>query len=376
MGIKQLWKLLHTLNVFDNQSLRTLSITEGFEGPREDRLYRIGVDVSIWVHQLQQVFVRGHAQAGENPELRTFFYRLAMLAERPVHVVFVSDGPERPAIKRKTRVKTTPHWLLEGMQLLAEAFGYDWLQAAGEAEAELARMNQAGIIDAVLTEDSDALLFGALVVIRNPSFKRDDSDVVAIYRADEMQQAASLSTGDLLLLALLLGSDYDPNGLPRCGPTVAYGLTKYGLGRALSTAVQSMSDVELTAYLPTWRALLCDRLRRDPHGHIGRLQPSLAASVPATFPDVEIARLLLAPTVLDPQTYSNLRGPRPMDLPRLGQLSERYFAWGSRADILKTFRLTLWPGEAVRMLILDGLNSRGAHVEVGFFQLSRYIYGI
>ncbi len=39
-------------------------------------------------------------------------------------------------------------------------------QAAGEAEAELAQMNKLGIIDAVLTEDSDALVFGAQVVIR------------------------------------------------------------------------------------------------------------------------------------------------------------------------------------------------------------------
>lgn len=39
-------------------------------------------------------------------------------------------------------------------------------QAAGEAEAELAKMNELGVIDAVLTEDSDALVFGAQVVIR------------------------------------------------------------------------------------------------------------------------------------------------------------------------------------------------------------------
>ncbi|KAJ2989265.1 hypothetical protein NUW54_g8841 [Trametes sanguinea] len=251
---------------------RTLTIAEGFEGAREDRLYRIGVDVSIWVQQLQQVFVKAHAQAGENPELRMFFYRLAMLAERPVHLVFVADGPSRPAIKRKTRVKTAPHWMLDGMQRLVEAFGYDWLQAAGEAEAELARMNQLGIIDAVLTEDSDALLFGAPVVIRNPSYKRNDSDVVTIYRADDIRQAAGLSSGDLLLLALLLGSDYDPIGLPRCGPKVAYGLAKYGLGRSLYAAIQTMPDEELTAYLSTWRSLLRDRLRQDPHGHIGRIE--------------------------------------------------------------------------------------------------------
>jgi Holliday junction resolvase YEN1 len=39
-------------------------------------------------------------------------------------------------------------------------------QAPGEAEAELAFLNETGVIYAVVTEDSDALLFGAKRVIR------------------------------------------------------------------------------------------------------------------------------------------------------------------------------------------------------------------
>lgn len=41
-----------------------------------------------------------------------------------------------------------------------------WLQAPGEAEAELARLSDEGFIDAVMTEDVDAFAFGAKVVIR------------------------------------------------------------------------------------------------------------------------------------------------------------------------------------------------------------------
>jgi holliday junction resolvase YEN1 len=43
---------------------------------------------------------------------------------------------------------------------------YDTRQAPGEAEAELALMNSLGIIDAVITDDSDIFLFGAVTVIR------------------------------------------------------------------------------------------------------------------------------------------------------------------------------------------------------------------
>lgn len=39
-------------------------------------------------------------------------------------------------------------------------------KAPGEAEADLAQLSQRGKIDAVYTDDSDALLFGAKMLIR------------------------------------------------------------------------------------------------------------------------------------------------------------------------------------------------------------------
>ena len=39
-------------------------------------------------------------------------------------------------------------------------------QAKGEAEAELAYLNQIGSLDAIISDDVDALVFGARVVIK------------------------------------------------------------------------------------------------------------------------------------------------------------------------------------------------------------------
>ncbi|KAI0761064.1 PIN domain-like protein, partial [Trametes elegans] len=335
----------------ERPSLWTLSIREGFEGNRPDRLLRIGVDISIWMRQLQQVFIKNHAQAGENPELKIFFYRLAMLAERPVHLIFVADGALRPPLKRQKQVKTTPHWLTEGMRRFVDAFGYAWLEAAGEAEAELAKMNQLGIIDAVLTDDSDALVFGACTVIRK-YVSRTDSDIVAVYRATEIRDKAGFSQGDLVFLALVLGSDYDPQaGLPRCGPGIARGLVRYGLGRTLYAALQSMSEVQLATFIPQWRAQLAEKLRLDPYNFIGRRHPSIAVTIPVTFPNLDVAQMIMGPALLDVDCYANIREPQPMNLPQLGQLCEFHFTWGSRAEIAKTFRTAVWPGEVVRMLI-------------------------
>ncbi|KAI9061322.1 hypothetical protein FKP32DRAFT_1576142, partial [Trametes sanguinea] len=149
-----------------------------------------------------------------------------------------------------------------------------------------------------------------------------------------------------------------------CGATVAYGLVRYGLGRALHAALTSLSESDVQVFLLDWRAQLRDNLRNDPHGIIGRRQPALAASVPANFPDVAVARLFLTPALLPAERYTSLSSPRPIDLPSLGRLCERYFSWGSRAEILKTFRTTLWVGEALGMLISESRRAIGGTVEV------------
>lgn len=53
-------------------------------------------------------------------------------------------------------------------------------QAPGEAEAELAYLSSEGRLDAVQTEDVDALVFGAAVVyMRSVCARREDDDELA-----------------------------------------------------------------------------------------------------------------------------------------------------------------------------------------------------
>ncbi|KAJ7106638.1 PIN domain-like protein, partial [Mycena epipterygia] len=78
----------------------------------------------------------------------------------------VFDGLGRPEFKRGVRVSNNPRWLTARLQDLTTAFGYHFYTAPGEAEAELAYLNKLGFIDVVITEDSDAVVFGAPHVIR------------------------------------------------------------------------------------------------------------------------------------------------------------------------------------------------------------------
>ena len=139
--------------------------------------------VSAWFKLCAAPFRHQHHHAGENPELRAIFSKMYHLARLPIQVILIYDGEGRPNTKRGGQVRGTPHWLTSYTRKLADLFGFvnhtvsmltkcmsmmltNSLKAPGEAEAELALLNRLGYIHAVMTDDVDVFLFGALRVVR------------------------------------------------------------------------------------------------------------------------------------------------------------------------------------------------------------------
>jgi XPG N-terminal domain len=85
---------------------------------------------SIWFAQAQFAFRAGHAQAGENPELRVIFFKLAYLLQFPITPLFVFDGPGRPPVKRGVNVVEKPHWLTLPMKELLDGFRFSHYTAS------------------------------------------------------------------------------------------------------------------------------------------------------------------------------------------------------------------------------------------------------
>ncbi|KAF8327059.1 PIN domain-like protein, partial [Amanita rubescens] len=154
------WQVLECVG--QERSLQQLSLDDGLKKvPRSDGLLRVGVDAR---HQVERA--RFPSSTGENPELHALFYKLTRLLNTCILPVFVFDGVWRPAVKRGRTVLTAPSWTTGDFKQFIEAFGFCWHQAPGEAEAELAYLNRKGMIDVILTEDSDAFVFGGTHVIR------------------------------------------------------------------------------------------------------------------------------------------------------------------------------------------------------------------
>ncbi|KAM5536755.1 hypothetical protein V8D89_009594 [Ganoderma adspersum] len=346
MGIEGLWKVVKP--AMEQVDFTSFLIKHVPASPPNRRGYfRLGVDISIWLRQCCAPFQRAHAQAGQNPELRTLYFRLVKLFARPIAVVFVADGPDRPTMKRGTHIVKTPHWMTTGAKDLVDAFGFDWIEAPGEAEAELASMNALGLIDAVMSDDSDALVFGARTVIRTPS-KKDTWAKIDILSEDRMP-----TLGDLLLIAVLAGSDYG-KGLEGCGVQTAVGLTHYGLGTSLLSqaweAVYTGDGYELP--LDDWRDSLRHYLQHDPDGHVGQRHPALAASVPDDFPEINVVMAHVRPLTtgrdcisLDAEFGCSAR----FHVAKVAQLCDKLFSWDATTLAAKMAKF-VWPAVVMRLL--------------------------
>lgn len=120
MGVSGLWDVLRPAGT--SRSFTAIAV-DGFADSgsiHNFRAFRVGIDASIWfVHST-------YGKEGENPELRTIFFRLIRLLKHPFLPLFVFDGPMRPDVKRGKLIDKKPHWMVDGMKKMVEAFGFEW----------------------------------------------------------------------------------------------------------------------------------------------------------------------------------------------------------------------------------------------------------
>ena len=191
-----------------------------------------------------------------------------------------------------------------------------------------------------------------------------DGNHSTIYTSTDIlaHPSVQLTRGGLILIGLLSGGDYHPAGLTRCGPGIAHGLAKCGLGDELLEAAQSLSRAELPEFLTRWRESLRHELRTNSRGHLGSKKPSLAKAVPDSFPDVDVLLSYTNPIISATdagarRTHTPPRWDREPDLAKLAHLCELHFEWGLKDNIIKRFRTVLWPSIVLRALRRSALEA-------------------
>ncbi|KAH7915223.1 hypothetical protein BJ138DRAFT_1055368 [Hygrophoropsis aurantiaca] len=361
MGVQGLWDIINKAG--QSRSLAILAVTDGFEKNTSGRrALRVGIDASIWYQHAS--FSKG----GENPELRLLFFRLRSLAELPILPLFIFDGRERPQVKRGSRLgKSGSHGLTNGMKKLLDIFGMEWREAFGEAEAELAHLNRFGIIDAIMTDDVDALVFGALRIIKNssltlsgnkshPALNADgkaSKHHAMIYTAEEIRRhpEVGLTRGGFIMFALLAGGDYD-SGIPNIGKTTAHALARCGFGDQLLDIFHRRVSQDIRPALSRWRDSINTELHTNSQGLLRNTYPAL--SLPSGFPNMQLLENYANPICSGRnggQGGGPMRDNGELNLARAAAFCEDNFGeWGYRSAIIKRFRDLLWEAAVMRVL--------------------------
>ena len=84
-------------------------------------------------------------------------------------------------------------------------FGIPFLFAPGEAEAQCAFLEMMGLVDGVISNDSDVFAFGGKHLYRNFFV---DNQYVQAYRIEDMEQELGFTRERIIEFALLEGCDY------------------------------------------------------------------------------------------------------------------------------------------------------------------------
>ncbi len=189
------------------------------------------------------------------------FSRSATLMGQGLKLVFVFDG-EPPKLKRKEQERRaavkaealrklqeaeqredvegmkkyagrtsrlTGGMITEAKELLG-ALGLPVVQAPSEGEAQAAHLVKQGDAYAVISQDADSFLFGAPRVVKNLNLtgRRKRAGALAYDRItpellslDASLQQLGLTREQLIVLAILVGTDYDRAGIRGIGPKKA-----------------------------------------------------------------------------------------------------------------------------------------------------------
>lgn len=224
---------------------------------------------------------------------------------------------------------------------LFKLFGFAIHDAPGEAEAECALLQQQGVVDAVLSEDVDTIMFGCTRTLRNWSAEGSKAAKtpthVTVYDVAELRQGETgLDREGMVLVAMMSGGDYIPEGVPGCGLKVACQAAKAGFGKRLCRIKRSDPGA-----LREWREDLTRELRTN-ESKFFRVKHK-ALTIPDDFPSIEVLRYYTHPVVSQAATVERLRkefpGKQKIDIASLREFTAQTFDWTFKIGAVKFIRV-------------------------------------
>ncbi|GEQ70578.1 hypothetical protein JCM33374_g4256 [Metschnikowia sp. JCM 33374] len=197
----------------------------------------------------------------ERIDTRNFMAKLWYLVQNNVSFVVVFDGKFKPEKLRNGIIPEIPGSasydeilksflslhssdysegsnVIENLKKILLRNRMDWVQAPAEGEAECARLQRLGVVDYVISDDSDTLVFGATGVLRwfnRVKYHKEDGEkvmsstdyYVTPVHMSHVTELTNLTKNHLIMIAVLRGGDYS-TGAENIGITRAKELALCG----------------------------------------------------------------------------------------------------------------------------------------------------
>ncbi|ODQ80747.1 hypothetical protein BABINDRAFT_60810 [Babjeviella inositovora NRRL Y-12698] len=185
----------------------------------------------------------------------------------------------------------TQTMILDVQELLMR-FGIPFITAPTEAESQCCELLKLGLVDGIVTDDSDVFLFGGDTVYRNMF---SDGKYVECYFMSDIERDVGLTQANLINLALLLGSDYT-EGLKGVGKVMAMEI----LAEFASTG-EGDDTGPLVNFRNWWRDIQNGRQVEDEptviRKKLKKVFQKLHLHLTDSFPPKEVAQAYLFPEV-------------------------------------------------------------------------------
>ncbi|KAJ9651652.1 DNA repair protein rad2 [Neophaeococcomyces mojaviensis] len=172
-------------------------------------------------------------------------------------------------------------------QALLRLFGLPYITAPMEAEAQCAELVHLGLVDGIVTDDSDIFLFGGTRIYKNMF---NAAKFVECYLASDLEKEYALNRRKLIRFAHLLGSDYT-EGIPGIGPVTALEIISDFTD--LTSFKEWTLKIQLGAQTPS---ALADQLT-TPFRRKFKKTVQKKLFLPTNFPDLRVDQAYLEPEV-------------------------------------------------------------------------------
>ncbi|KAI1438972.1 PIN domain-like protein [Xylaria sp. CBS 124048] len=268
------------------------------------RPLRIAVDQASWWYRDITVDEEAEWKAkspGSHPREERIMERILYLLRMNIQLLFIFDGVKKPTKSRPAEYKYSESNIRFLKELLHQ-LNVPRHDAPGDAIAECVRLQELGIVDAIWTDNTDALMFGAtptLVDFNNESegdhFGHSNT-VVVVSGTYYIRDRADLTREWFLMYATLVGCSY-ADGLKGFSAAKFFRFAQDGSFQDAANLL--LQGVEKPLVLNTWRHMATTMIHR--------VFPDADIATPGdTFPDMAVLEACVRPVISSDATLRDL----------------------------------------------------------------------